>query len=363
MAGRRLSLRTIVFFGGATLMLVPAIVTATLYAAALQQRGEQLEAEKLTIRGDLSAGLLARRLYGVWMDVARLATLIDPSNPASARDEIQFMSRLDNRYSWLGITDLKGKVLAAKDGMLEGESVAQRQWFRRGLDVTSAIDVHEAQQLGNLLPASPDPYRFIEMAAPLQRGSSVAGVIGAQLNWKWVAQGLESLQASGIEVLLLSRDRVVLFGPPDLINKPLNIGSAHAANRVTTSFLSERWPDGKEYFTVVVPTIRYVDLPSFGWSLLIRQNADDAMAGTRALVRSFWVILGAGALTALALLFLAAQWLRTPLRRLSEAAEALLHDPRSGVPYSETRFEEAARLSNALVRIQSRLMAAFHNEK
>ena len=87
------------------------------------------------------------------------------------------------------------------------------------------------------------------------------------------------------------------------------------------------------------------------------------MAGTRAVIRSCWIILGAGALTALALLFLAAQWLRTPLRRLSEAAEALLHDPRSGVPYSETRFEEAARLSDALVRIQSRLMAAFHNEK
>lgn len=338
-------------------MLVPAVVTATLYTAALQERGEQMEVDKLTIRGDLSAGLLARRLYGVWMDVARLATLIDPTNLAAARDQIQFMSRLDSRYSWLGIADLEGKVLAAKDRMLEGESVAQRQWFRRGLDVTSAIDVHEAQQLAHLLPASPDPYRFIDLAAPLQRGSSVAGVVGAQLNWKWVAESLEALQAPGIEILLLSRDRIVLFGPPDLINKPLNVGSAQAANRVTTAFLNERWPDGKEYFTVIVPTVRYADLPSFGWSLLIRQNADDAMASTRELIRSFWIILGAGALTALALLFLAAQWLRTPLRRLAEAAEAVVQDPTSRAPYPETRFEEAAKLSNALVRIQSKLMS------
>jgi hypothetical protein len=363
MASRRLSLRTLVFFGGATLMLVPAIVTATLYTAALQQRGEELQVEKLTTRGELSANLLGRRLYGVWMDVARLAMMIDPTNLASAREQVQFMSRLDSRYSWLGIADLEGKVLAASGGMLEGESVAQRVWFRRGLEAPAAIDVHELQQLAHLLPASPEPYRFIDLAAPVRHAGSVAGVIGAQLSWHWVADGLAGLQAPGIDVLLLSRDRIVLFGPPDLVNKPLSIGAAQVANRVNTAFLSERWPDGKEYFTVVIPTVGFADLPSFGWSLLIRQNVDHAMASTRALIRSFWIILGAGALTALALLYLAAQWLRTPLRRLSEAAEAIVLNPASRAPYPETRFEEAARLSNALVRIQSKLMGAVDGRK
>ncbi|MCP1758862.1 hypothetical protein ABIF29_000295 [Bradyrhizobium elkanii] len=46
----------------------------------------------------------------------------------------------------------------------------------------------------------------------------------------------------------------------------------------------------------------------------------------------------------------------TPLRRLSNTAEALLHDPSARPPYSETRFNEAARLSDALARIQSKLM-------
>ncbi|MGY3622321.1 cache domain-containing protein [Bradyrhizobium sp. USDA 10063] len=357
MARRRLSLRTLVFFGGATLMLVPAIVTATLYTAALQQRGEQLQVEKLTIRGELSANLLARRVYGVWMDVARLADLTDPTDLANAREHIQFLSRLDGRYSWLGIADLEGKVLAARDGMLEGESVAQRPWFRRGIAAPAAVDVHEAQLLASLLPVSPQPYRFIDLAAPLRHAGSIAGVIGAHLNWNWVAEGMTALQAPGIDVLLLSRDRTVLFGPPDLVNKPLNIGSALAASRVTTAFLSERWPDGKDYFTVIVPTIGFADLPSFGWSLLVRQNADDAMAPIRELIRSFWIILGAGAIAALALLFCAAQWLRTPLRRLADSAEAIVLDPAARPPHQETRFEEAARLSDALVRMQSRLMS------
>ncbi|MGY4403603.1 hypothetical protein [Bradyrhizobium sp. USDA 3315] len=140
---------------------------------------------------------------------------------------------------------------------------------------------------------------------------------------------MAALQAPGIDVLLLSRDRTVLFGPPDLINKPLNIGSALAASRVTSAFSSERWPDGKDYFTVIVPTIGFADLPSFGWSLLVRQNADDAMAPTRELIRSFWIILGAGAIAALALLFCAAQWISTPLRRLAGSAEAISIPPRA----------------------------------
>ncbi|MGY3616222.1 hypothetical protein [Bradyrhizobium sp. USDA 10063] len=356
MTGRGLGLRTLVFFGGAALMLAPAVVAAILYTTALRQRGEELQVEKLMIRGELSANLLARRLYSVWRDVAQLATLIDPSNPIRAHDEVQFLSRLDDRYSWLGVADLEGKVLAARDGMLEGESVAQKPWFRRGLKAPAAIDLHEAKKLADLLPASAEPYRFIDLAAPVRRDGSVAGVIGAKLDWKWIAEGLTALQAPSIEVLLLSRDRIVLFGPPDLVSKPLNVGSALAASRVNSAFLSERWPDGKEYFTVIVPTIGFADLPSFGWSLLIRQNADAAMASTRQMVRSFWLILGASAVTALVLLYLAAEWLRTPLRRLSEAAEAVVVDPNSRAPYAETRFAEAARLSDSLVRMQSKLM-------
>ncbi|MGY3622435.1 hypothetical protein [Bradyrhizobium sp. USDA 10063] len=77
----------------------------------------------------MSASLLARRLYGAWMDVARLATMIDPTDPASAREQIQFMSRLNSHYTWLGIADLNGKVLAVTYGMLAGATVGQRPWL------------------------------------------------------------------------------------------------------------------------------------------------------------------------------------------------------------------------------------------
>jgi HAMP domain-containing protein len=357
MTRRRLSLNTLVTIGAAALILVPALVTASLYAASLQQRGEELTVEMLKMRGKLSANLLARRIYGAWTEVARLADIVDPVDLAAVREQIRFMSRLEPRYSWLGIADLGGKVIAAKDRMLESENVAQRLWFRRGIDASAVIDVQEADALKLPASASAEPNRVVIIAAPLRHEGSLAGVIGAQIDWNWFAEPVASLVSPGIDLLLLSRDGVVLSGPPDLAGKPLSTGSAQAAGRGASVALTERWPDGKDYFTVTIPTVGYADLPSFGWSLLIRQNAEDALAQTRDLVRSFWITFAQGLLAVLALLYLASRWLTTPLRRLTAAAEAILQDPYSGVPHTETRFDEVARLSDALVRLQSKLMA------
>ncbi len=355
----RLSLRSLIFAGGAALMLVPALVAGSLYTGALQRRAEAMQVEKLTARGELSAALFARRLHQLWQEVEAFSRGVDIADLGKVRQEIDFVGRLDRRYSWIGVTDVQGRVLTALGGMLQGESVAQRPWFRRGLTGPTAIDVHEAQLLAKLLPASPEPYRFIDFAAPLRLGEGPPdGVLGAHLDWRWVQENLATLQAPGIDVLLLSRDRVVLYGPPDLINKTLEIGSAQAANRVSSAALDERWPDGKNYITVVLPTIGHADLPSFGWSLLIRQDMDAALGPTRELVRSFWTTLGAGALVALCLLFLGASWIATPLRRLAASSEAMVSDSEAKAPYAETRYAEAERLSSALVRLQSRLWTA-----
>jgi HAMP domain-containing protein len=361
MPSRRPGLKTLASAGGALLMLVPAIVAGSLYTDALQRQTERLLVEKLTDRGVLSSGQLARRLYQLWREVDTLARSIDVGDLPRTRQNLDFIGSLDQRYSWLGVTNLEGKVLAASRGMLEGESVAQRLWFRRGLIGPTAVDVHEAQLLARLLPTSSEPYRFIDLAAPLRgQGSAVNGVVGAHLDWRWVIETLRSLEAPGTEIILLSRDRIVLHGPPDLQNKPLNVGSALAANRATTSVLDERWPDGKDYLTVVVPVIGFADLPSFGWSLLIRQSHDEALAPTRQLVKVFWSTLGAGALIGLSLLFLAAHWISTPLRRLCTTAEALAADEVDTPAYRESRYAEVERLSAALTRVQSRLMNAKH---
>ncbi|WP_181708557.1 cache domain-containing protein [Chthonobacter rhizosphaerae] len=359
MAGRRLSLSTLIFLGGAALLLVPAVIAGTIYTGALQRRAEAMTVETLKVRGDLSANLLARRLHQLWQEVEALSRVVSTGDIPDARRQIDMVSRLDRRYSWIGFADTEGRVTAATAGMLEGATVAERPWFRRGLTGPTAIDVHEALLLAKLLPATNEPWRFIDFAAPVTGpDGAVSGVIGAHLDWRWVADNVASLQAPGIDVILVSRDGTVLLGPPDLVDKTLTIGSVAAASRATMSVLDERWPDGKDYVTVTAPTIGHEDLPSFGWSLLIRQDVQAALQPTRELVRSFWITLGAGAIAALGLLALGARLVTTPLRRLVTAAEATLGDGLLKPPHEETRYEEAARLSDALTRLQSTVMRA-----
>jgi hypothetical protein len=357
MRARRPSLRRFVFLGGALIMLLPALVAASFYTGSLQQRAEDLLVDKLTTRGELSANLIARRLHELWTDVARLAANVDPSELGRVRDRIDFTGSLDSRYSWLGLADVNGKVLAAKGGMLEGVSVEGRPWFRRGLAGPAAIDVHEAVLLAKVLPASPEPYRFIDLAAPIKSADgTVVGVVGAHFDWRWIVDNLKALQAPGIDVLLVSRDRIVLHGPADLVDKPLTVGSALAANRAQTAVIDERWPDGKSYATVVIPAVGHADLPSFGWSLLIRQEMDAALGPTRQLVRSFWATLGAGALVALGFLWLGATWVSMPLSRIVAVAEGMVDGAGATAPRAEDSFVEVERLSSALIRVQSKLL-------
>ena len=178
-------------------MLVPALIAGSLYTGALQRRAESLQIEKLTSRGELGASLFARRLYQLWLEVETFSRSVDIDDLGKVRRDIDFIGGLDRRYSWIGVTDVQGRVLASLGGMLEGESVAQRPWFRRGLTGPAAIDVHEAQLLAKLLPASSEPYRFIDFAVPLRRGNaSPNGVLGAHLDWRWVRENLADMIVS-----------------------------------------------------------------------------------------------------------------------------------------------------------------------
>ncbi|WP_407519947.1 cache domain-containing protein [Methylobacterium oryzisoli] len=358
MARAWISLKGVVFFGGAALMLAPAIVAGSIYAGGLQQHTEALLAEKLRARGEVGADQLARRLHQLWQDVDGLSRSVDLSRLDRARHDISLLAQLDKRYSWIGVATVEGQVLAASGGLLEGESVAQRPWFRLGLERPSAGDVHEAQLLAKRLGnTGRDPLRFIDLSAPLRRpDGSVAGVIGAHVDWRWVTETLKSLSAPDIDVILLSRDQRVLYGPPDLVEKPLTVGAASAAVRgAGTAVTREAWPDGKDYLTVSVPAVGHADLPSFGWSLLVRENVGSALAPTRELVRSFWTLLGGGALFALLLLFLIANWVAVPLRRLVAAASEMETRAPERPPHEESRYEEVRRLSISLVRLQTRL--------
>lgn len=351
----RASLRTSIIYAGALLIFLPFFLSAGLFSRELSQRGQQQINARLTARATTAATQLGQRLHELWLDVSGLST-VRLDDPARLRDDLTLIGGLGNRFSWIGVADVEGKVLAASRGLLEGQSVDQRPWFRQGLAGPVAVDIHEAQLLAKYLPDSTgEPFRFVDLAAPLKGpDGQVRGVIGAHVNWRWVQDTLARLQTPGTDVLLVSRDGRVLYGPADLQDKQLETTAVTAARQGIGGTRTERWPDGRDYMTATVASVGFSDLPSFGWSLVVRQDLASATQVIGDLTWSFWKTLGTGFLTAFLVLCLFAGWLSRPIRRLADFAERLGAGEPSGFAHQETRYDEAARLSAALTRIQAR---------
>jgi hypothetical protein len=55
-------------------------------------------------------------------------------------------------FAWLGVADLRGRVMTATGGVLQGESVAQRPWFAAAQAGPYLGDVHKAVLLERQLP-------------------------------------------------------------------------------------------------------------------------------------------------------------------------------------------------------------------
>jgi PAS domain S-box-containing protein len=229
-------------------------------------------------------------------------------------------------YSWIGLAGLDGKVQVSAQGLLEGADVSKRPWFRNALRGIHAGDVHEAVLLARYLPSQDEPWRFVDVAFPYVDADGVTrGVLGAHLSWQWARDVERSVMAGiaarrQVEALIVDGDGNVLLGPADVKGRRLTLSSlkaAHAQRR--GGYVVETWPDGRAYLVGYQLGHGYGEYPGLGWTVLVRQNVDDAFAPVRRL-REYGLASG----VVLAGLFsLAGVWLaRRITRPLGDLADA-----------------------------------------
>lgn len=233
-------------------------------------------------------------------------------------------------YTWVGVTDMQGMVIAATGRLLEGQNVSSRPWFARGQRQPFVGDVHEARLLATLLPqrADGEPIRMVDFSTPLRTGERITGVLGAHLSWEWAEERyrevLDSVDpARRIEIKVIGAAGELLLGRGSFDIADLT-PQVLASLRERPAILAQR--DGRRHLYAVSHSASYQTYPGLDWTALVRQPVETALVEAEALQKRIWTygILGT-------LLFgLLGGWLAhrltAPLRAVAERAERMSAD-------------------------------------
>ncbi|AFK57140.1 diguanylate cyclase [Tistrella mobilis] len=325
----RPGLRTLLTVTMAGLALTTVVLLALVVAEVAGRRQAAEIGDSLDELAFQMSDKLDRAMFERWRDIRIIAArpVLRGDDTAAKRVALEILQQTYPDYAWIGFTDVQGRVLASTGRLLEGEDVSARPWFVGALKGPFAGDVHKALLLERLL-TNPDPgtpLRFVDVSMPVMAEGGLIGVVGAHLSWSWADDIRRSLIApgesrSGTDILVVDKDGAVLLGPRALEGQKLDLPGLTAGSRDPGPWV-ETWPDGdRAYLTALHRSQGFRDYPGLGWTVVVRQPVDQALAPVRDLRRL--ILWGAVAIAATACgfaLWLAAR-IASPLDRLSRAA-------------------------------------------
>ncbi|KGU83471.1 diguanylate cyclase [Pseudomonas mediterranea CFBP 5447] len=269
--------------------------------------------------------------------LSQLETLRNTANIAEARKLLNHLSDQFPSYSWIGLTDAHGKVLASTDSLLEGVDISQRPVFINGQQQTFIGDVHDAVMLAKLLPnPSGEAMKFVDISMPVRDDSGqFLGVLAAHLSWKWADEVGRSLfvplqkRLPGLEFLVISKDGTVILGPSEMIGKPIGITVNEGVGQ---HWSVKRWQDGNVYLAGSVQSVGVGDYRGLGWTVVTRQPAEAAFAEAHRLRNE--ILIWGGLLS---VLFAVVGWfvagiITGPINKIAEAAARLSEGADVSIP-------------------------------
>lgn len=340
---------------GLTMLAMLALVNH--FAVSYATNEAELRLQQLSWQMGESLDRVVRKAAGDVKLLSELTQVRQAKDPAEVRAVLNTLQSRFPDYAWIGMADTRGAVYASTRAMLENADVSARPWFQRGREGLRAVDYHPALMLGEHLPKSADPWRFVDVSAPvLGADGRPRGVIGVHLSWAWarrVASTLltPALKEYGAEIFVVRGDGTVLLGPAGMEEKKISTDSLRLALGGATGAVTEAWPDGHTYVTGYTRTGDPKDLASLEWAVLVRQPEATAMAGWNTLKwRILWIslVLGVGLAWIAAML---ARRLTQPMNKLSRLMETRACGAATGpVPEipDDYGFREAQVLSRAM---------------
>lgn len=238
-------------------------------------------------------------------------------------------------YTWIGVTDTEGRIIASTEPRTDGADVSHRSWFIGGRKGLHQEDIHDAVLLGKLLPPprlDELPLRLMDIALPLQdQDGRFIGVLATHLSLDWTYQLrnqlLDQMEAPGLEMLLVNRDGDVIVGSPTLPARTapnlnaLSVLQHSRASRVATAV--DTWPDGRRNLTAAAPALGSHPYPGLGWTVLVRLDEEQAFAASRHVAAMALLAGLASALAFAAVIWWAVGRKLRPMEQLSQAVAQL----------------------------------------
>ncbi|EIM06205.1 diguanylate cyclase, partial [Planococcus antarcticus DSM 14505] len=219
-----LSLRTqlAIIFGGTTILLI--FIFGVIYGDRSIKQVEVEIGNSLSEAAYLMENNLDQYMWSRYGETIMLSSL---SDIRQLEDEEKIGAMLNQTqstfptFSWIGLTDQDGTVIASTDSILKGVDISERPVYSEALEKTFIGDVHKAVLLADLLPnPTGEEMKFVDISTPIfDDTNQFMGVLATHLSWEWVkeieASMLDSLKnRDSIEFLIVSKiDDVVILGP------------------------------------------------------------------------------------------------------------------------------------------------------
>jgi len=307
---------------GSDALHATAVAASELLSTEVQERAQEIE-------------LLAKSPFFVDSDFSS----------AKVRQMLQQRKAAHNEYLWLGVAGLDAKILQATDGILVGDSVSARPWFKAGQSGQFAGDIHEAILLAKHLPQinANQPLRFIDFASPVVSvDGKLRGVLAAHASWDWVTDAVvkkvqESLAGRQAEILIANSQGDILY-PFDKVGVTQLPKNATQHKRYSVV----NWLHGGDYLTSIVP-VKTAQQLKLDWQVIVRQPARLAFENVQQLrIKLVTLSLASTCLFALVAYYFATKT-SLPIEALAQAAKRVLQ--RKG----DIRFPDAATAQSSEV--------------
>ncbi len=275
--------------------------------------------------------------------LSKLEVIRNPEDIQAVQSLLDELKSSFPTFSWVGLTNKEGHVIASTDRLLEGVDISSRPVYVEALEETFIGDVHDAKLLAEKLPsANGEPVQFVDISIPIHNElGEFNGVLASHLSWEWskmveqtIIEPLQKEKKRKIDVFIVSsKDNVVLLGPDELVGESVSLESVSKAQSGENGWSLEQWPDGKNYLTGYAFGKGYLDYQGLGWTILVRQPETVAYESVNEL-QHYIITIGVivTILTAVLGWFLAGN-ITKPLHRISKASQQLKNGEDVAIPY------------------------------